>query len=190
MGKKKLEFHYGSMLSGKTLSLLSVAHNYTRIGQTAKIFTTALDNRFGNGIVASRTGLSAPATLFTKETHFSKEMIGDGVAVVLIDEAQFLERFQVLELAKIAALDGIPVLAWGLRTDYRGEPFPGSAALLTLADRIEELRSVCQCGKRANFQIRIDAEGNRVREGEQVLIGDANYRQTCSACFYSESEVA
>jgi len=183
----KLFWRYGSMGAGKTAALLSVAYNYSRIGRAVAIYTAALDNRFGEGVVASRMGTSRPAELFTPCTVFDTANLANDVACVLIDEAQFLSTRQVGELHRMAALGNIPVIAFGLRSDFRGEAFEGAAALATVADEIEELKTVCACGRKATFQIRMDEAGKRVRDGDQVQIGgDAQYRQTCAACFYSD----
>lgn len=172
------------MSAGKSLAIISVAHNYSRIGQKTKVFTAALDDRFGTGVVASRIGVSIPAEVFTPETVFSPQLIGD-VDCVLVDESHFLNARQVKELHRIAALHKIPVICYGLRTDFLGNAFEGSAALGVTADSLDELKSVCRCGRRANFNIRIDASGNRVRSGEQIQIGgDDSYQQACSTCFY------
>ncbi len=182
----KLFYRHGCMGSGKSLALLAVAENYKRIGQKVKVYTTAMDYRFGEGVVASRAGMSIPAELFNNETVFSIDAVGHDVAAVLVDECQFLTRDQVVALGRIAALHGKPVIAFGLRSDFRGEAFTGSAALAILADKVEELTTICPCGRRANFNIRLDAEGKRVRDGEQIQIGDAQYRAACSTCFYTE----
>jgi thymidine kinase len=181
----KLFWRYGSMASGKSLALLGVAHNYERTGQKAHIYTTAMDNRFGEGVVASRIGISRPAELFTKDTVFSVESLPEGTVCVLVDESQFCTKEQIKQLHKIAALGNIPVIAFGLRSDYRGDGFEGSMALGIYADEITELKSVCDCGKKASFNMRVDSDGNRVREGEQVVIGDACYVQKCPVCFLS-----
>lgn len=182
----KLFYRHGCMGSGKSLALLSVSENYARIGQKVKVYTTAMDNRFGEGVVASRIGISVPAELFNNETVFSIDAVGHDVFAVLVDECQFLNSRQVGELHRIAAIHGKPVLAYGLRSDFRGQAFEGSAALAITADKVEELTTICQCGGRANFNIRLNAEGERVRDGEQIQIGDAQYRAACSPCFYTE----
>lgn len=180
----KLIYRHGCMGASKSLQVISVFENYKRIGQKVKVYTTALDNRFGQGVVASRAGLSIPAELFNEDTVFSIDAVGDAAAV-LVDECHFLNTRQVRELHQIAALHGKPVMAYGLRSDFRGMAFEGSAALAIQADKCEEIVTVCHCGRRANFNIRLDAAGNRVRDGQQVLIGDAQYRAVCSTCFYS-----
>jgi thymidine kinase len=173
------------MGAGKSAALLLVAHNYDCIGRTSKTYTSALDDRFGVSVVASRMGISRPAEVFTTETVFDIASLEQGIACVLVDEAQFLTSVQVSQLHRIAALHGVPVICFGLRTDFRGNGFEGSAALGVIADQIEELKSVCKCGKKASFNIRLDSSGQRVRDGEQIQIGgDATYQQACAACFY------
>jgi thymidine kinase len=183
----KLFWRYGSMGAGKSVALLSVAYNYERIGQKSVIFTTALDDRFGVGKVASRMGISREAVTFTRDTSFGKSNIPFDTACILVDEAQFLTKMQVQELHKIAQLGSIPVICYGLRTDFQGEAFEGSAALGVLADDMEELKMVCKCGSKATMNIRMNGEGKRVFAGDQVDIGaDGKYEASCPACFYKE----
>jgi thymidine kinase len=173
------------MGAGKSVALLSVAHNYDRIGQSTVVFTAAVDDRFGVGKVASRLGISRDAKTFNKDTTFGLALTGNNVACVLVDESQFLTREQVMQLHKIAAINDVPVICFGLRTDFLGLGFEGAYALGVLADEITELKTVCRCGKRASFNMRINAQGDRVHEGNQIEIGgDDAYRQTCPACFY------
>lgn len=184
----KLFFRYGSMGAGKSAALLLVAHNYDRIGQKSKTFTSALDNRFGDSLVASRMGISRNAEVFNSNTIFDISTIGEGIRCVLVDEAQFLTTPQVVQLHRLAAVHGVPVICFGLRTDFLGVAFEGSAALGVLADQIEELKSVCACGKKASFNVRFDAEGNRVRDGAQIQIGgEDTYQQACPVCFYGDN---
>lgn len=181
----KLFWRYGAMGAGKSIALLSVAHNYARIGRKVELFTAQLDDRFGAGKVASRLGISMDARAFTPATVFTREMMADDAACVLVDEAQFLTAVQVEQLHRLAALGGLPVICYGLRSDFMGRAFEGAAALGILADQIEELKTVCACGRKATFNMRLDGAGQRVREGAQVQIGgDETYRQTCPVCFY------
>jgi thymidine kinase len=121
--------------------------------------------------------------VFDKTTNFLEQ--APAVACVLVDEAQFLTKEQVVQLHQVAQVRGVPVICYGLRSDFRGEPFPGSAYLLALADDIEEIKNICTCGKKATMTIRVDADGRRIREGEQVSIGgNESYRQACGRCFY------
>ena len=163
------------------------------------LFTAAHDDRAGTGRIGSRLGLQRNAATFGPDTVFSGAHLQAAgpaaddhvapVACVLIDEAQFLLPEQVRQLHRMAHVDHVPVICWGLRSDFRGEAFAGSAALLTLADDVEEMRSVCACGRKATMNVRIDAEGRRVQEGEQVVIGgNERYRAVCPACFYADED--
>jgi thymidine kinase len=182
----KLHFRYAAMNAGKSTALLQVAHNYEERGMKVRLFTAALDERAGRGVIASRLGLSRDAETFGPDTEFLPGHLGD-IACLLIDEAQFLSGPQVRQLHRLAHVDGIPVICYGLRSDFRAEAFPGAATLLTLADGIEEMKSVCACGRKATLNLRIDAHGQRVREGEQVVIGgNDRYRAICPACFYQD----
>ncbi|MBA3897268.1 MAG: thymidine kinase [Sphingomonadaceae bacterium] len=168
----KLYFYYASMNAGKSTTLLQADFNYRERGMHTMLWTGAID---GRGRIASRIGLDTEANLFAPETDLraavEAEHAARPLACVLIDEAQWLTRAQVLQLAGIADSLGIPVLAYGLRTDFRGELFPGSAALLALADALVELKSVCECGRKATMNLRVDAGGKAVREGAQVEVG-------------------
>lgn len=183
----KLYFRYAAMNAGKSTALLQAAYNYEERGMRVLLFTAAHDNRSGTGVIGSRLGLQRPAATFGPETRFDRGLIDLDVACLLIDEAQFLHAAQVKQLHRLAHVGGLPVLCYGLRSDFRGEAFPGSAALLTLADVLEEMKSICACGRKASFNMRIDAEGRRVTEGEQVLIGgNDRYRAVCPSCYYSD----
>lgn len=172
------------MNAGKSTSLLQVAHNYEEQGQQVKLYTAAIDNRYGVGVITSRLGPQRQVDLFDGSTDFLAS--APPVACILVDEAQFLTTLQVQQLHQVAQVRGVPVICYGLRSDFRGEPFPGSAYLLALADDIEEIKNICTCGKKATMNIRVDAEGRRIREGEQVSIGgNESYRQACGRCFYS-----
>lgn len=182
----KLYFRYAAMNAGKSTALLQVAYNYEERGMRVILFTAAHDDRAGSGIIASRLGLQRSVATFGPDTVFIRAHLGD-VACVLIDEAQFLTLAQVHQLHRMAHVDDMPVLCYGLRSDFRGQAFPGSAALLTLADDVEEMKSICACARKATMNIRIDAEGRRVKEGEQVVIGgNERYRAVCPSCFYAE----
>ena len=171
------------MNAGKSTSLLQVAHNYEEQGQQVKLYTARIDDRYGVGQITSRLGPQRQTDVFDAHTNFL-DGIPD-VACVLVDEAQFLTTAQVQQLHQVAQVRGVPVICYGLRSDFRGEPFPGSAYLLALADDIEEIKNICTCGKKATMNIRVDAQGRRIREGEQVSIGgNESYRQACGRCFY------
>jgi len=181
----KLYFRYSAMNAGKSTAMLQVAHNYEEQGQAVRLFTAAIDNRYGVGKVTSRLGPQRAVELFHADTNFLAG-IEQKVACVLIDEAQFLSTAQVQQLHQLAQAKGVPVICYGLRTDFRGDPFPGSAYLLALADDIEEIKNICTCGKKATMNIRVDEQGNRIREGEQISIGgNESYRQACGRCFYT-----
>lgn len=181
----RLYFRYSAMNAGKSTYLLQVAHNYNENGSPVQLFTSAKDDRAGVGIIASRIGLQREADTYAPDTNFF-EVLDGTVACVLVDEAQFLTFEQVQQLHRWVHQKGTPVICFGIRSDFRGLPFPGSAALLALADDLEEIKTICKCGKRATMNIRTDEHGERVREGEQVLIGgNSRYRQVCAHCFYS-----
>ena len=185
----KLYFRYAAMNAGKSTALLQAAYNYEERGMKVRLFTAAHDDRAGNGVISSRLGLQRNADTFGPDTVFSREHLASDVACLLIDEAQFLTPVQVRQLHRLAHTGSVPVLCYGLRGDFRGEPFPGSALLLTLADDLEEMKSVCACGRKAQLNMRIDAQGRRVVQGEQVLIGgNERYRAVCPSCFYSEAD--
>jgi thymidine kinase len=216
----KLYFYYASMNAGKSTVLLQSSFNYRERGMRTLLFTAALDNRSGVGVIASRIGLEAPATPFSAETdlgriiaagHAGADVVaghagagvvagqagadviagqagagvvagqagagvvagqaGAGIDCVLIDEAQFLTVDQVWQLARVCDDLGIPVLCYGLRTDFLGALFPGSAALLAIADALHEIKSVCVCGRKAIMNLRIDAAGRAVAAGAQTEIG-------------------
>ncbi|HZX25526.1 MAG TPA: thymidine kinase [Telluria sp.] len=180
----KLYFRYSAMNAGKSTSLLQVAHNYEEQGQKVKLYTSAIDDRYGVGRITSRLGPQREVGLFDAGTDFLAS--APPVACVLIDEAQFLTPDQVRQLHQLAQVRGVPVICYGLRSDFRGDPFPGSAYLLALADDIEEIKNICTCGKKATMNIRVDEQGERIREGEQVSIGgNDRYRQACGRCFYT-----
>jgi len=182
----KLFFRYSAMNAGKSTSLLQIAYNYEEQGQRVQLFTAGIDDRSGVGSIASRLGIHRPADIFEERTDFEALLRPQtGLACVLIDEAQFLTPEQVQQLHRIAHLANIPVICFGLRSDFQGKPFPGAAFLLTLADDIEEIKTICACGRKATMNVRIDDHGQRIREGDQVLIGGNNrYQQACARCFY------
>lgn len=171
----KLYFYYASMNAGKSTVLLQSSFNYRERGMRTLLFTAALDNRSGFGVIASRIGLEAPATPFSAETDLGAIIAaghaGAGIDCVLVDEAQFLTAVQVWQLARVCDDLGIPVLCYGLRTDFLGALFPGSAALLAIADALHEIKSVCACGRKAIMNLRIDAAGRAVAAGAQTEIG-------------------
>lgn len=171
----KLYFYYASMNAGKSTTLLQADFNYRERGMKTMLFTAALDDRYGAGKVTSRIGLDHDAVLFDATTDIAAQVIerhrGEPIACVLVDEAQFLTATQVDQLAHLADSIGIPVLAYGLRTDFQGQLFEGSARLLALADALIEIKSVCMCGRKATMNLRVDAEGRAVASGAQTEIG-------------------
>ncbi len=183
----KLHFRYASMNAGKSTQLLQIAHNYGESDRQVMLFTAAIDHRAGTGVIASRLGAESPALTFDALTDFSAHTDRyDGVSCILIDEAQFLTRAQVQQLHRVAAVGNVPVMCFGLRTDFQGEPFEGATHLLALAEDIQEIKAICACGRKSTMNMRMDADGLRVTDGDQVLIGGNNrYRQVCARCFYS-----
>ena len=171
----KLYFYYASMNAGKSTVLLQASFNYRERGMHTMLFTAAIDDRAGEGVIASRIGLSAPAAVFAPETDlFATVASAHAVSTlncVLVDEAQFLSKDQVWQLARVADDLGIPVLCYGLRTDFLGNLFPGSQWLLAIADTLTELKAVCACGRKATMNLRIDAQGKPVASGQQTEIG-------------------
>jgi thymidine kinase len=171
----KLYFHYSTMNAGKSTLLLQASYNYRERGMETYLMNAALDGRAGQGRIGSRIGISANADTFRPgENLFEKILrrLKQGpVACVFIDEAQFLEKEQVWQLARAVDDLDVPVMCYGLRVDFRGELFPGSAALLALADEMREARTICHCGKKATMVVRQNQEGHVLTEGEQVQIG-------------------
>ena len=169
----KLYFYYASMNAGKSTLLLQADFNYRERGMATMLFTAALDGRAGFGVIASRIGLTMPANSFSPGTDLRVAIAAaDGpLACVLVDEAQFLTRAQVWQLAHAADELDVPVLCYGLRTDFRAEPFEGSTWLLALADVVHEIKAVCTCGRKATMNLRIDPAGRAVTRGAQTEIG-------------------
>jgi thymidine kinase len=171
----KLYFHYSTMNAGKSTSLLQASHNYREGGMTTYLITAQFDNRAGQGRIASRIGIGEAADTFGPDEDLYaklKARFDQGrIACVFIDEAQFLSKAQVWELACAVDDLGVPVMCYGLRVDFKGDLFPGSAALLAWADEMREVRTICHCGKKATMVIRRGPDGRAVRDGEQVVIG-------------------
>ena len=183
----KLFFRYAAMNAGKSTALLQIAHNYEERGMRVRLFTAAHDDRAGAGVIGSRLGLQRATETFGPQTVFDAHHLGPGLACVLIDEAQFLTPEQVRQLHRLAHAHRLPVICYGLRSDFRGDGFPGAIALLTLADDLEEMKTICACARKASMNMRIDSQGRRVKEGEQVVIGgNETYRAVCPSCFYSD----
>ena len=171
----KLYFNYSTMNAGKSTVLLQASHNFIERGMQTYLLTFALDDRAGQGRVASRIGIGAKADLFDRESDLyamiSARLDQGPCACILLDEAQFLTPDQVWQLARAVDDLGVPVMAYGLRVDFQGKLFPGSATLLALADEMREVRTICHCGKKATMVVRKDADGNVVTDGAQVQIG-------------------
>jgi thymidine kinase len=170
----KLYFYYASMNAGKSSHLLQADFNYRERGMATMLWTAALDSRSG-GLVKSRIGLESEAHKFHPDTDLwaviSAAHKVEPLDCVLVDEAQFLTPDQVWQLARLADEGGVPVLCYGLRTDFQGALFPGSAVLLGIADALVELKAVCWCGRKATMNLRVDADGRAVRQGQQTEIG-------------------
>ena len=170
----KLYFYYASMNAGKSSHLLQADFNYRERGMATMLWTAALDSRSG-GQVKSRIGLESEAHKFAPDTDLWAAISAahkvQPLDCVMVDEAQFLTSDQVWQLARLADEGGIPVLCYGLRTDFQGELFPGSAVLLGIADALVELKAVCHCGRKATMNLRVDESGAAVRQGQQTEIG-------------------
>jgi len=180
----KLYFNYSTMNAGKSTVLLQAAHNYAERGMQTYLLTAQFDNRAGEARIASRIGIGAPADTFTVGEDLLvkiKTRLESGpCACVFIDESQFLEPDQVWQLARVVDDMGVPVMCFGLRVDFVGNLFPGSATLLALADEMREIRTICHCGKKATMVVRKDDAGQVVRDGEQVSIrGTERYVSLC-----------
>ena len=183
----KLYFRYAAMNAGKSTNLLQVAHNYEERGSAVVIYTAALDDRAGPGIVASRLGVQRPVRTFSPQTSFAGAFDAKP-GCILVDEAQFLTPAQARELHRLAHERNVPVICYGLRTDFRGAGFPGALELLAIADTLEEMKTICRCGRKASMVIRHDAKGERVWEGEQVQVGgNETYESVCPRRFYGGS---
>ncbi|WP_380785391.1 thymidine kinase [Sphingomonas sp. R86521] len=171
----KLYFYYASMNAGKSTNLLQADFNYRERGMATMLFTAGVDDRFEHGTITSRIGLSEASIAFDATTDLGKcvadRLRHEPIACVLVDEAQFLSAAQVDQLAHICDVLGVPVLAYGLRTDFQGALFPGSARLLAIADSLVEIKSVCVCGRKATMNLRVDAQGHAIAEGRQTEIG-------------------
>ncbi|GAB3484418.1 thymidine kinase [Marinomonas epiphytica] len=184
----KLYFYYSAMNAGKSTVLLQSAHNYQERGMNTLLMTAALDDRYGQGQITSRIGIHAPASLFNADTNIlamvKAEQANNPVHCILLDEAQFLTKQQVYDLSEVVDQLNIPVLAFGIRTDFQGELFAGSQALLALSDKLIELKTVCHCGSKATMVIRLDSQGEPVKEGAQVEIGgNDRYISVCRKHF-------
>jgi thymidine kinase len=171
----KLYFSYSAMNAGKTTILLQASHNYQERGMQTMLLTAALDDRAGPGKIASRIGLSAEAHIFDRDSNLLAQVLpahqASPLACLLVDEAQFLTPEQVWQLSVLADAYNLPVMCYGLRTDFQGKLFPGSAELLAIADVLREIRTICHCGRKATMVIRQSADGTILTDGVQIEIG-------------------
>ena len=180
----KLYFYYSTMNAGKSTTLLQSSYNYRERDMNTLVYTAAIDDRFGVGKVTSRIGISQDAFLFRSETNLFDEidehLKKQKVHCVLVDEAQFLSKQQVYQLSNVVDKLKIPVLCYGLRTDFQAELFEGSKYLLAWADQLEELKTICYCGRKANFVLRLNDQGEVIKEGAQIQIGgNDSYLSVC-----------
>ncbi len=187
----KLHFYYSAMNAGKTTTLLQSSYNYKERGMNTMLFKPQVDNREPGSKIESRIGLETAANLFDNQFDFFdylyQHVASDNspIACVLVDEAQFLTKEQVYQLTRIVDILNTPVLAYGLRTDFKGEPFEGSKYLLSWAESLEEIKTICHCGRKAIMNVRVDKDGNPVREGQQIEIGGSErYVATCRRHYY------
>lgn len=185
----KLYFNYAAMNAGKSTTLLQASFNYRERGMKTMLFTAAIDDRAAPGIIASRIGLEGEAQAFDDSVDIHRAVAAAHAAAplacVFVDEAQFLTRAHVMQLARIVDEIGLPVLCFGLRTNFRGELFEGSKWLLALADEINELKTICDCGAKATMNLRIDSEGRAVRDGAEIGIGgNDRYVPLCRRHFF------
>lgn len=188
----KLYFYYAAMNAGKSTTLLQAAFNYSERGMAVMLFTAAVDDRAGFAKIRSRIGLEADGIPFDAATDMATlvraECATRAIACVLVDEAQFLTRAQVWQLAELCDCDDMPVVAYGLRTDFLGKLFEGSAALLGIADSLTELKAICECGSKATMNLRVDATGKAVNDGNQTEIGgNDRYIALCRRHFTERS---
>ena len=186
----KLYFYYAAMNAGKSTTLLQADFNYRERGMQTMLWTAALDDRAGAGAIGSRIALNSPAHTYDADVDLfasvGEELKKRPLHCILIDETQFLTRDHVLQLCRIADELAIPVLCYGLRTDFQGNLFEGSAALLSLADALVELKAVCECGRKATMNLRVDAEGHAVAAGAQTEIGgNDRYVALCRKHFFA-----
>jgi len=188
----KLYFNYSSMNAGKSTMLLQANHNYIERGMNPRIYTSDLDNRFGKGEIVSRIGLKAKSNIFTSKTDMYKDILNfrknSIVDCVLIDEAQFLTQIQVSQLGKVVDELDIPVLTFGIRTDFQGNLFEGSKYLLAWADNLKEIKTVCHCGRKATMVLRLNTKGEVVSDGSQIEIGgEEKYVSVCRKHFIEKN---
>lgn len=192
-GMAKLYFHYSTMNAGKSTVLLQAAYNYRERGMVPYLLTARFDNRAGQAVIASRIGIQEQADTFDGDDDLyhviEQQAAADAPACVFIDEAQFLTETQVWQLAQAVDDLGVPVMCYGLRVDFQGKLFPGSAALLAWADEMREIRTICHCGKKATMVVRVGADGHAIADGAQVQIGgNETYVSLCRRHFRAAME--
>ncbi|QQG46956.1 MAG: thymidine kinase [Candidatus Azosocius agrarius] len=186
----KLHFYYSTMNAGKTTTLLQSSYNYIERGMNTILFTPKIDNRYGDNLITSRIGLSSKAVMIDYNFNIFQYIIHKynnllNLSCILIDEVQFITKKQIYQLINIVDILNIPVLAYGLRTDFKGEPFTASLYLISIADIIIEIKTICYCGKKATMTMRIDSKGNKITSGNQIKIGgNKTYISTCRYHFY------
>ncbi len=186
----KLHFYYSAMNAGKSTTLLQSSHNYRERGMDTLLLCPEIDDRHGVGKITTRIGLQVDATVFNADLNLFEHVQlclqkNPNIHCVLVDEAHFLSKQNVHQLCQVVDKLDIPVLAYGLRSDFQGEPFEGSMYLLVLADQLLEIKTICHCGAKATMNMRIDEQGNAIREGEQTLIGgNSSYISTCRKHFH------
>ena len=189
----KLYFNYSTMNAGKSTVLLQAAHNYNDRGMETYLLTAQLDNRAGEGRIASRIGIARKADTFAAEddlfARIEARLAAGPCACIFVDEAQFLTEAQVWQLARAVDDLGVPIMCYGLRVDFQGHLFPGSATLLALSDEMREVRTICHCGKKATMVVRQGPDGKALREGAQIEIGgNDRYISLCRRHWRAEME--
>ena len=189
----KLYFSYSTMNAGKSTVLLQASHNYGERGMKTMLFTAELDNRSKVGNISSRIGLSEKASTFNNDDNLfssvQERLNIDKISCVFVDEAQFLTEKQVWELSDVVEILNIPVMCFGLRTDFQGKLFEGSSSLLAIADELKEIKTICHCGKKANMVVRVDSNGEVLKEGAQIEIGgNEKYISLCRKHWKNEME--
>ncbi|MEP5762506.1 MAG: thymidine kinase [Litoreibacter sp.] len=188
----KLYFHYSTMNAGKSTLLLQAAHNYQEMGMETYLLTADFDDRAGEGRIGSRLGISQPADTYTKTDDLfdmCRSRLDRGkVSCIMVDEAQWMSSDQIWQLARVVDDLNVPVMCYGLRVDFRGELFPGSATLLALADEMREVRTICHCGKKATMVVRRGPDGRALTDGDQVQVGgNETYESLCRKHFREET---
>lgn len=189
----QLVFRYSTMNAGKSLEILKIAHNYEEQSKTVLLFTPKIDNRYGEGKITSRMGVSKDAIVVDKNTRFMKHILSceSDVYCILVDEGQFLTEEHVMQLATIVDTLEIPVIIYGLKNTFQNKLFEGSEALLCFADKIEEIKTVCwYCNRKATMNLRVDGDGNAVVEGETIHIGgNESYLPVCRKCYNKNTNI-